>query len=370
MKKKSKINQYGQFFTKSDMCKWTLDIVNDIKEIKGDLLEPSFGTGNFIDEMVKYKDTKIDAIEIDTNHFNTYKNNSVNLFNEDFIKFMFNKKYDFIVGNPPYIEICYSFYTKPQQDFIKKEFKSISNGRINLVHIFMKKSFELINDDGVIAYLLPSAILTSPTYKYIRREIYQNFNVEYIKEDVNFPDVAIKVCLLVIRKIKNNGKYFYLNNDNYFLMENYLNFKQTKTLKDYNFNVSIGEIVWNQEKELLTDDLNNNVLIYSDNIEYDSLNLSAFRKGRKRYITDKQVKYQNCIIFPRTVSKKIKFHFVKDNQNYIFENHVLVLTNPDLDMLNKFYNNLKSGVYDELLNSFFNSSNLTKGELLSLPFSK
>ena len=96
----------------------------------------------------------------------------------------------------------------------------------------MSKSFELLNDDGIIAYLLPSAILTSPTYKHIRKEIYQNFNVEYIKEDVRFPNVAIKVCLLVIRKSKNNGKYFYINNDNYFLMENYLNFKQTKTLKE------------------------------------------------------------------------------------------------------------------------------------------
>ena len=88
------------------------------------------------------------------------------------------------------------------------------------------------------------------------------------------------------------------------------------------------------------------------------------------HIKNKEVRYTNCIIFPRTVSKKIKFYFVKDNQNYIFENHVLVLTHPDLDMLEKFYKNLKSGIYNELLNSFFNSSNLTKGELLSLPFTK
>jgi hypothetical protein len=51
----------------------------------------------------------------------------------------------------------------------------------------------------------------------------------------------------------------------------------------------------------------------------------------------------------------------------IFENHVLVLTNNNLELLDKFYFNLKSGSYDKLLNSFFNSSNLTKSELLSLP---
>jgi hypothetical protein len=233
----------------------------------------------------------------------------------------------------------------------------------------MSKSFDIIEDDGIIAYLLPSSILTSPTYKHLRKEIYQSYNVEYIKEDVNFPDVAIKVCLLIIRKTKNNGKFFYLNNDNYFIMENYYKFNDSKTIKEYGFNVSIGEVVWNQQKDLITDDVNEKVLVYSTNIEYDNINTQSSR-GRKQHIRNKNVRYTNCIILPRTVSKKIKFYFVKDNKNYIFENHVLVLTHTDLNMLEKFYNNLKEGIYDELLNSFFNSSNLTKGELLSLPFTK
>lgn len=365
---KSKVNQYGQFFTESEMCEWALDIINEIKPIKGDVLEPSFGSGNFIDEIVKYKEVEVDGVEIDPEHFNSYKNELVKLFNSDFIEFESSKKYDFIVGNPPYIEVCYSFYNKSQQEIIKKNFKGISNGRINLVHVFMKKSFDMIKDDGIIAYLLPSAILTSPTYKAIRKEIFENYNVEYIKEDVNFKNVAIKVCLLVIRKTKNSGKYFYLNNDNYFLMENYSKFKSSKTIKDYGFNVTIGEVVWNQQKEKLVDDETQHSLIYSDNIEYDSLNLNIARNGRKRFIIDHDIKFTNCIVFPRTVSKKIKFYFVKNNQRFIFENHVLVLTNPDIKLLEKFYENLKSGIYNELLVSFFNSSNLTKGELLSLPF--
>jgi hypothetical protein len=365
---KSKINQYGQFFTETDLCKLTLEIVNNIKKIQGNLLEPSFGRGNFVDEMSKYENVKVDAVEIDSEHFNSYKNDKVNLFNQDFILFNPNKKYDFMVGNPPYIEVCYSFYDKVEQEKLKKEFKGISNGRINLVHIFMKRSFDMLNEDGIIAYLLPSAILTSPTYKGIRKTIYENYNVEYIKEDVNFKDVAIKVCLLVIRKTKNTGKYFYLNNDNYFLMENYSKFKESITLKDIDFKVSIGEIVWNQEKELVTDDKSENMLIYSDNIAYDSLDTAAFRKGRKRFIKDKKVKYKNCIIFPRTVSKKIKFYYVEDNENKVFENHVLVMTHSDKTKLDIFYSRLKNGDYDELLHSFFNSSNLTKGELLSLPF--
>ena len=371
-KNKSKEGKYGQFFTVSEMCDDVLNIVNSIKEINGDILEPSFGTGNFIDSIINnnYKYKKLDATEIDIDNYKNYKNsnNNVNLYNIDFLKYDFSKKYDFIIGNPPYIELCYSFYDKKDQDIIKKKYKGISNGRVNLVHIFMKESMNMLNDDGVLAYLLPSSILTSPVYKNIRREIYEKFDVVYLDEDVKFSGVAIKVCLLVIRKTKNTGKFIYLNNDNYFIMSDYEDFKYTKTLKDFDFSVNIGDIIWNNHKDKLSKEvLNNKILVYSSNIKYDIIELETNK--RPQYINDVTIKYNNCIVFPRTISNKIKFSYIRNNDKYVFENHTIVVSNKDISKLDKFYENLKNGLYDKLLNSFFNSSNLTKSELLSLPFS-
>jgi adenine-specific DNA-methyltransferase len=361
-------NKYGQFFTEREMCESILKTINNIKKISGLALEPSFGSGNFIEELSKY-DIDIDAIEIDKKHFNAYSNPGVNLINIDFLDFETEKKYDFIIGNPPYIELCYSFYTKKQQELIKNKYDNISNGRINLVHIFMKKSMEIINDDGIIAYLLPSSILTSPTYKKIREYIFNNFKVEHLIEDVSFKGVAIKVCLLILRKSKSNGEYFYISGDNYFIMSNYKKFSNLKTIEEFGFKVSIGEIVWNQQKELLTDDSNQNILFYSSNLKEDRYELMADKnKEKKQYIKNQNIKYRNCIVFPRTISKNLKYYFVKNNTKLIFENHLLVLTHDDINMLDKFYTSLKSGIYEELLTSFFNSSNLTKSELLSLPF--
>lgn len=363
-------SEYGQFFTDIEMCDYIVEKVNKIKNIEnGDCLEPSFGDGNFLRSMEKYKFKTLTGIEIDNRHFCKFEtlNKNVELLNIDFLDFNNDKKYDFIIGNPPYIELCYSFYNKEKQSNIKKQYKSITNGRLNLVHIFMKKCLDMIKEDGILAFLLPSSILTSPVYKKIRKEIFDNYTIEILKEDVNFKGVAIKVSLLIIRKNKNNNNFFFINNDNFFIMENYNNFKETKTIKDYGFDVSIGEIVWNQKKDILTDDSSENILIYSNNIKYDKLDISSNR-DRKQYIKLDTIKHENCIIFPRTISKKIKFHYVRNNKNMIFENHVLVLTNNNLELLDKFYSNLKSGSYDKLLNSFFNSSNLTKSELLSLPF--
>jgi len=61
----------GQFFTHKDLCKSVIDIVNKIKPIHGSILEPSFGSGNFIDEILKYP-CNVDGIEIDKRHFDNY----------------------------------------------------------------------------------------------------------------------------------------------------------------------------------------------------------------------------------------------------------------------------------------------------------
>lgn len=364
---KSKEGKYGQFFTDIIMCDEVLEIVNSIKPIGGAILEPSFGTGNFIESLMKYNFDVVDGVEVDTEKFNGYKNDRVNLYNDDFLLHEFKRKYDFIIGNPPYIEVCYSFYDSIRQEEVKKKYSGLSNGRLNLVHAFMKDSMENLNDDGIIAYLLPSSVLTSPIYKGVRESIYNNFDVVYLKEDVSFSGVAIKVSLLIIRKTENTGKYFFISNGNYFIMSDYEKFIGTKTLKDFGFDVSVGDVIWNNKKDILSkNSTNNNILLYSSNIKYDGIILE--NNKRLQYIDSDNITHKTGIVFPRTVSKKVKFFYIENNDKYLFENHTLVLINKDKSLLDKFYLRLKSGFYNELLNSFFNSSNLTKGELLSLPF--
>ena len=48
---------------------------------------------------------------------------------------------------------------------------------------------------------------SSISYKKIRKEIFDKYTIEFLKEDVNFKGVAIKVSLLVIRKNKTNNNF-------------------------------------------------------------------------------------------------------------------------------------------------------------------
>jgi hypothetical protein len=191
-----------------------------------------------------------------------------------------------------------------------------------------------------------------------------------LAENVDFKDVAIKVALLILRKTpQRNTKYFNLSDDNYYIMKDYDKFTTTPTLKAEKFEVVIGDVVWNQKKELLTEDPHNMRLIYSSNIERDHLNLKPnSNKDKKPFIRTMSPKITHGILFSRTVSKKIKFYYVQDNTTLVFENHVLILTHTDKSKLDTFYSKLKNGDYDQYMTSFFNSSTLSKVELLSLPY--
>lgn len=371
---KNKQQQYGQFFTEYNLIDDIIKIFNEKNiEIKGNCLEPSFGDGAFIDKFKQF-DLKIDAYEIDSTIFkNKYNEENITLYNNDFIDTEIDKKYDFIVGNPPYIELAYSFYGAEIKDKINKDYQHLCDGRLNLTHIFIYKCLNLLKDDGILAFLLPSSILTSPYYNKIRKLIHKKCDIIYLKNDVKFKNVAIKVSLLIIKKTNNiTNNHILEYGDNIYLCENCKDFPTNIiTLKDEGFKVNIGEIVWNKHKNILSDIKGDDykTLIYSTFIKNDNLEIKKIKNDEKKtYIKWNNIKYNNCLVIPRTISSKIKFFLVEDNKDFIFENHILVVTNNDINKLIRFYNKLKSGDYDKYINLYFNSSNLSAEELLNLPY--
>jgi hypothetical protein len=86
------------------------------------------------------------------------------------------------------------------------------------------------------------------------------------------------------------------------------------------------------------------------------------------YIVWDNVKYTDCILMPRTISKKVKYYYLKNNTEYVFENHVLVITNEDKSKLDILYSKLKNNDFEKYISLYFNSSNLSAEEVLNLPY--
>ena len=85
----------GQYFTKKNMVDKTINLLLKYKKYdKGiRILEPSFGTGNFIKGLRAKGFNNISGCEIDRKFT---KNSS------DFFTLSLNEKFDLVLGNPPF----------------------------------------------------------------------------------------------------------------------------------------------------------------------------------------------------------------------------------------------------------------------------
>lgn len=355
-------SEYGQFFTKDSLVNFVFDRVTPhIQDVKS-ILEPSFGEGSFLVKSLElFPNSKIDAYEIDPDIYKPIT--GVKTFLSDFLFTQIDKKYDLIIGNPPYIELVYSFYNEEKQKEFKKIFHKTGRGRINLVHAFFDRSFELLNDGGLIAYLLPSTILSSPWYFDIRKTICENFTICDVVEDVKFEGVSIQVSLLVIKKNKSEAKNFFLNDKTYQISQKTYN-DFGLTLKDLGFEVGIGQYCWSHYKEKVTNDVSlGKKIIYSSYIGKNSLEFKEIKnpEKKKHLVLDEYKIISNAILLPRTVSKKIRMAKISDNVDKVLENHVIYVSHQDRTLVDKLYEYFQTN--EEKVGRLLNSTNLTKNEI-------
>lgn len=184
------------------------------KERELSILEPSCGDGVFIDALTnclyQYGNGKhsIDCVEIDGQALELARARPHNEFkkcefiNSDFFDFSShgNKKYDLIVGNPPYvvrkrlptntIEKCKNVYSEAglnDQDFR------------NLWGSFLIQSTSMLAKDGVLAFVLPAELLQVKYSEELRNFLLNSYDrVEVISfDDIIFDDIEQDTILLI-----------------------------------------------------------------------------------------------------------------------------------------------------------------------------
>lgn len=194
-----------QIFTPENNVKEMLDWIGYKENLYGKkIIEPSCGQGNILIEVVKRyivdclnnnyskEDIRkglsqdIYAIEYDFKHYKKcidninevlkkYSIGEVNwkVYCEDCLKFNLKVKFDYVVGNPPYIS--YKMLDEQTRKYVKENFKTCTKGKFDYCYPFIEKGIKLLKKGGKIAFLIPGSIF---------KNVFSNKLREYLKEDI------------------------------------------------------------------------------------------------------------------------------------------------------------------------------------------
>lgn len=175
-----------QKFTPDHIVKIMLDLARYDKCLIGKtILENSFGTGNILKAIVKkYIESAIDegidkatisiglskdiyGVELDKELYDScladlntivakYHLPTVKwkLFNDNALTIKFDTKFDFIIGNPPYIS--YKEMDKGTRQALQNTFKTCQKGKFDYCYAFIELGISLLKEKGKMVQLIPN----------------------------------------------------------------------------------------------------------------------------------------------------------------------------------------------------------------------
>lgn len=110
--------------------------------------------------------------------------------------------FDFVIGNPPYVEVKnYNVELPTMASYIKNRYKSSRNGKIDLAIPFIERGLEFLNPSGSLGFLVQKRFFKTDYGKGIRRLLTEDRLLRHIHDyaetdlfDGRITYVAILVC--------------------------------------------------------------------------------------------------------------------------------------------------------------------------------
>lgn len=138
------------------------------------------------------------------NHNERNQSTIDNISCEDALKKNYNMKFDYIIGNPPYIG--HKMLDKEYKKFLLREYKDVYKDKADMYFCFYKKALDLISDEGKIGIITPRYFLESPSGKLLRDYLRSNCDIKKIIDlkNVNiFKNLGIAPLIAILEKKTN-----------------------------------------------------------------------------------------------------------------------------------------------------------------------
>jgi len=325
----------GIYFTPPSIILDNIKLLEPYIQSINNVLEPSCGSCEYINALTKkYDHLKITGIELNKTIYDSIKEfetSNVKLYNEDYLKYESMECYDLIIGNPPYFVM--------KKETVQKSYYKYFEGRPNIFILFIIKSITLLKENGIISFVLPKNFLNCLYYDKTRQYINKHFQILDIVDCVSskYIETQQPTIVLIIKKAGTLGanEDYVLERSNFTIFATKTNciklknlFLNSTSLESLGFKVSIGSVVWNQCKELLTNDDSKTRLIYSSSIENNSLTLQTYKNDEKKnYINKKGIRRPMIVINRGYGVGQYKFNYclINEEYDYLVENHLITI---------------------------------------------
>lgn len=279
--------------------------------------------------------------------------------------------FDIVIGNPPYVKV--QNLSDSIVKYFKKTFDS-ATGKFDLYVVFIEKSFNIINSNGIVSFIHPHRFINADYGKGIRKYLYKNggikrfinfgvgqvfdtattytgiffynLNNEYIQyaesDDINLYDTEFK-----IKKYSSLGDTWIFNNEEYDLLDKIIVHKDT--IKNIFKGVYQGLITVGDNIFILEGEINSNGYFKGF-----SKSIGEFVKIEKQLMKpllkgEHIRRYSNCssniyVFYPHYINEKGKttpfdedymkekfplgYAYISKFKDYLYDKKVKYKTNP------------------------------------------